>query len=541
MIVVGGDQGGERPDLGYITEWQSQAFVNGTQTNWYWSRLYTMASNFHGPSTVLDESTGRIPVLNNGPPTGPGGNGVGGTYGAGTNASVALGTPQPQITWTPYTGLVNPLQNVPNSLVDWRVGIFAGTSYAHIPNFVSLSYLFFGERLYLDMSYLNATRDLLQFGPGPGPGARDSLRDNILTGPKGTNHYWGTTIACCQARGSAFMLRDRTFPAALGGDGNIERQYFNDQITENLNYYQVWVNPYKDGATTNIENSIEGPDYPGSWGIPDTFVGNYIFLTTYGMQSLLHALGSPGSTNWSLWVSPVTRFYEGVCGMTAVGHPNSAFYCIDFTIQQANYNGDATMSGANVGPAVNGTDVSSFGNLQNGTNFLAGGQMQYASGFGYYTLAPGDTVRSVNNSYTNDGSFVDQLPGTQWFHVIGPVNNTNGTYYIQCPVGHAVTSTCPTPGAAFTGFTQNGVSLTGTQQWQILYRPSFDPGPGSGYVDNNYTKYGGQVMNGLTVMGENVADGLAIFNSAARNGPAYYNSSFPGIWWDPTIVVPGLH
>jgi hypothetical protein len=104
------------------------------------------------------------------------------------------------------------------------------------------------------------------------------------------------------------MLRDRTFPAALGGDGNIERQYFNDQITENLNYYQVWVNPYKDGATTNIENSIQGPDYPGSWGIPDTFIGNYIFLTTYAMQSYLHALGTTGSTNWKLWVSPVTRF-----------------------------------------------------------------------------------------------------------------------------------------------------------------------------------------------------------------------------------------
>jgi hypothetical protein len=319
MNVIGGDQEGEWPDLGFITEWQSQAFVNGTQTNWYWSRLYTMASYFHGPSTVLDEATGRISVLNNGPPAGPGGNGVGGTYGTGTNSTVALGTPQNRTNWVSYTGLVNPLQNVPNSLVDWRAGIFAGTSYAHIPNFVSLSYLFFGERVFLEMSYLNAQRTSLSVNTGPGPGARDSLRDNILTGPNGTNHYWEITIACSQARGSAFMLRDRTFPAALGGDGNIERQYFNDQITENLNYYQVWVNPYKDGATTNIENSIQGPDYPGSSGIPDTFIGNYIFLTTYGMQSYLHALDTTGSTNWKLWVSPVTRFYEGVCGMTANG------------------------------------------------------------------------------------------------------------------------------------------------------------------------------------------------------------------------------
>jgi hypothetical protein len=97
-----------------------------------------------------------------------------------------------------------------------------------------------------------------------------------------------------------------------------------------------------------------------------------------------------------------------------------------------------------IGPYANGTDASSFGNLQNGTNILPGGQLQYASGYGYYTLAPGGTVRNVSGTYYNGGMQIDQLPGRQWFEVIGPVNNTNRTFYIKCSLGHPVTSTCPT-------------------------------------------------------------------------------------------------
>jgi hypothetical protein len=49
----------------------------------------------------------------------------------------------------------------------------------------------------------------------------------------------------------------------------------------------------------------------------------------------------------------------------------------------------------------------------------------------------------------------------------------------------------PDPGSAFTDFTRSGVSIAGEMQDLIAYRPSFDPGPGVGYADNNYTKYGG--------------------------------------------------
>ena len=62
--VRGNADPGERPDIGFINEWSAQAFVDGTQTNLYYSRLYTMGAQSHGASTLLDESTGRIPVLN---------------------------------------------------------------------------------------------------------------------------------------------------------------------------------------------------------------------------------------------------------------------------------------------------------------------------------------------------------------------------------------------------------------------------------------------------------------------------------------------
>src|SRR5260370_3388000 len=235
-------------------------------------------------TTLLAEATGRIPVINNGPATGPGGNGVGGSYGSGTNSSIPLGSPQNQTSWGVYFfGLAQALENVPNTSIDWRCGIWlgCGTYVSHIPNFTSLSYIIFGERLYLDSTYFDPNRDLVQLQPCPA----DGYRDDIITSSSGTNHYWGLAIACCQARGSAWALRDRTFAGALGGDGNIERSYFADQVTENLNYYSVWLNPYKQGPTgTQTATTIMPPDFPASSLYPDVYIGGYIFEAAYGSQ-----------------------------------------------------------------------------------------------------------------------------------------------------------------------------------------------------------------------------------------------------------------
>jgi hypothetical protein len=77
-------------------------------------------------------------------------------------------------------------------------------------------------------------------------------------------------------------------------------------------------------------------------------------------------------------------------------------------------------------------------------------------------LTTGDTVKNINRWWNNGGTGldVDELIGTNWYTVIGPIDNTAGTYHIQCPPSHPVTTTCPTPGAAFTGFTRNGKPIT---------------------------------------------------------------------------------
>jgi hypothetical protein len=551
-VILAGDQGGFRPDLGLLNEWSAQAWVNMTQNNVFWSRLYTTGGWNHGPSVLLDESTGRIPVLNNGPPTGPGGNGVGGTYGSGTNSSVALGSPQlttylsPASSGTHYVNIAAPRENTPNTLISlWECGIwtFCGTSTSHIPNFVSLTYILFGERSDLDLYYYRANADLLQNQTGPGNGD-GSTRDIVLS--NSPNHYWGLAMACCQTRGWVWTSRERTNAATFGGDGNIERSLFNDEVTENLNYYQQWV-LWKDGATTNVESGISGPGFPGSWVIPDTFIMGYVASEIYHTQAQLHALGTRNvSRNWLLWVPPFTKYAEGVLGLALPGAPPTDFYGVDFTVSLSIANGDFNpstqsggMFGPNVGPALNGTDVSSWGDLGpgNGTNINAGGQLFNQAGF---TLAAGDQVRNVTNPLYGPNRQIDELPGTTWFSVTGPIDNTAHTYHIQCPVGHAHTATCPTPGAAFTGFSRSGVSIAGETNDQIIYRPTFDPGGGGGYSDNNYTQYAGQMMTWWTVMGENVSDGLAHFNAPARNGPAYYHSDQPLEWGDPTVVVPGI-
>jgi hypothetical protein len=59
---------------------------------------------------------------------------------------------------------------------------------------------------------------------------------------------------------------------------------------------------------------------------------------------------------------------------------------------------------------------------------------------------------------------IDQLPGDQWFEIMEPIDNSQYfvTYHVRCPIGHPVDKTCPTPGAAFTGWTRNGVDISGT-------------------------------------------------------------------------------
>jgi hypothetical protein len=216
-----------------------------------------------------------------------------------------------------------------------------------------------------------------------------------------------------------------------------------------------------------------------------------------------------------------------------------SFYCIDYTFQPTIHDGIQPIigQGGNQGQFMNGTDAADFGSWSPFTNVLTGGQLSESS----YTITAGDTIKPIVG-WGQPEAGLDQLSdGTKWYNIIGPIDNSgfNKTFYLQCPTDHAVDATCPTPGAAFTGFTRGGVPVVNEMGYdEPKYRLQYDPGPGQGYADPNYVQYGGQTINGLHILGHSVPNAMSDFN--ARAGTGYYQSGLPSNWWDPSVVIPGL-
>jgi hypothetical protein len=549
--VIGFQGAGTRPDLGVSGEWASQAFITGTQHDWDNARLFTLGTSTHGYGTLLNEATGRLPALNNGPPTGPGGNGVGGSY-------AGLGAPQPSVsldsggsclTSFSITGLADTPHNTYNiDLNQWR----CGTYISHMPSFNGFTYAVFGDRHFLDMMRWHGNQDYLQQRVGPGPAlGQGYYRDNNASFNGTTYHYYGLLTDCCQTRGSAHLFRDIIYPATFGSDGDIERSYFHDFLKETANYYPLWLK-FKDNAglsaNTNYSTSIMTPDAPGYSTVSDTFIMSYVAAEAgWMMTTFLHEpLGSS-------WMSKYQRFYEGVMGGQLPGAPVS-FYAVDFNMEPFIHNGDdgsltsqnEAAGTGNFGPSVNGTDASDFGSSASYTYIFSGGQI---GGDNRYTYTAGDFLKPITAFPFFGAPKFDQLDGSVWYKILGPVNNnvSPATFYLQCPVGHAVDATCPTPGAAFTGFSRGGVTVTNERDYMFKFRLTFDPGPGNGYVDSGYDQYAGQTLSALKILGYSVPHALADF--AARDGgntvgaaspSGGYNSSLPSNWWDQTVIIPGL-
>jgi hypothetical protein len=153
----------------------------------------------HGVNMMINEATGRIPAINNGPPNGPGGNGNGGSY-------AGLGAPMPQVqllNQPQLSGLADVPHDQPNPEYDIAGGTFYyGTYISHRPNFNGFTYMVFGSRHFLDMMRWNGNADYAQQRPGPGPDlGQGYYRDNNATFTDGKiYHYYGLLIDCCQTR-----------------------------------------------------------------------------------------------------------------------------------------------------------------------------------------------------------------------------------------------------------------------------------------------------------------------------------------------------
>ena len=208
LNVIGG--GGDRHAArsGITNEWAAKAFITQAQGDWDLTRLFTLGTSMHGYSTLLDESTGRISALNNGPPTGPGGNGNGGTY-------AGLGPLRNQINWLqPGSTSASPSPDhtlPPGAVYDISGGTLnGGTGNDHMPIFRRFhlcgvwrsSFPRFDAVARRAGFFAAARRTGTDLGQG-------YYRDNNAKFTDGNvYHYWGLTTVCCQGRGSAWLTRD---------------------------------------------------------------------------------------------------------------------------------------------------------------------------------------------------------------------------------------------------------------------------------------------------------------------------------------------
>jgi hypothetical protein len=541
LNVIGFQGAGDRPDLGMTSEWAAQAWINGSEQNWDYARLFTLGTSMHGQATLLSEATGRIPPLNNGPPTGPGGNGQGSSY-------AALGAPQPGVTinsggtcfngggWF-TNGVADPPLDQPSAAFPAALGQWlCGTYVSHMPAFDGFTYPIFGSRHFLDVMRWHGNQDYAQQRTGPGPElGQGYYRDNNATFTDGhTYHYYGLTIDCCQTRGSAWLNRDIIYAATFGSDSDPERTYFHDFLVETNNYYPLWLTWKGGPGSTNYATSIEPPNGPGADVSLEPFISTYVLDSgAWMMTTFLHEpLGSQ-------WMSKYQRFYEGVLGGQLPGAPVS-YYGFDYFYnpQLNDGSGSPSPQGGNIGRYTNGVDAADYGTFEpNSMAVLTGGQLQQGQVLLHLTV--GDTLKNFTTWFGS--APIDQLLGTRWYTIIGPIDNSAGTFYLQCNAADhiAFPSQCPVAGAAFTGFTKGGVPVV--NEFGVegpKWRPQFDPGACSGYPAVNYVQYAGNAINALNILGYKVSHAMADFNF--RCGPQYYKLMLPSFNWDPTVVVPGL-
>jgi hypothetical protein len=316
--------------------------------------------------------------------------------------------------------------------------------------------------------------------------------------------------------------------AIYGADANPEARYNTDRSIENSNYYPQFLS-YKDGpGNTNYSNSITPPDNVGGAYSVDTFVSNYLFLAAYHGWVTMH---DPMA---KIWLTQLQRFTNAALGEGSPGHV-SAYYGIDYVFSPAVHNGQWLGPNAgNIGQYMNGTDASDYGSGASFPAIQSGGVINQNPA--RYVITSGDTMKNLNIT-ANGGNFsFDQLPPDQWMTIIGPIDNTAGTFHILCPASHPVDASCPSPGVgAFTQFTRNGTPVVNETGENFIFRLSYNP-PTS-YADPTYIPYGGEMIYGLKVLGYDVTSALNIWNTRAGTG-SYNSQTEPSQYWDLSVLVP---
>jgi hypothetical protein len=528
-VAVAGSGVGGRPDLGLVGEYFSQAFLTGDLIRWQKARIFTLVSVHYVNGSLLNEATGRIPVLNNGPPCAD--PSVCPTAHTGSGASYnQLGAPFKELqlfAGSDTTGALQavPLDNVPvNDGANhyytynfWYFGYSDGND--HAPAWNNGLYTIFGSRHYLDAMYFGGDRaNYVTSAYNYLPEGRQHVTVNGLT-------YYGLFWGCCERRGAFWAYRDKMLPAALGGDDNIERSYFDDMLTENYWYGQT----LSDNPSAPMYHSISEP-MPGGPGEP-TFIDGYgTEVTWLGFAMMRDRLAANWMPRWY-------RFWAAACGETIIANSPDSIWCAD-------YGHDAVTHDA-VSGTINTTDAADLGvddaESVSCTNFTsASGTIFLNNASPNQVLVNGGRLKLLGkvlgvNGYCNNIT-IDQLDPSVWF----TITNVSGSNFQLIN---------PRTGTPFAEFTSGGSAYTGLGQNYKVRWPANTSG--TGWRHYSYIPYAewsiwalSTIQNAASLPRSGINQMITVLK---RRGVQMYGSP-PGadvgsdvatqMLWDPTVSVP---
>jgi hypothetical protein len=511
--VIGGPGVGDRPDIGLVNEWAAQAIILQTGQSWDRMRLFAVAAAGHPASSVLNEATGYLPPVNNGPP--------GGNH-AGSGASYpGLGAPQPNAFFAACDyigGMAVPLNNVPANLSDHGVGYCGGfwgdtgTLNDHMPSFANAAYATLGSRHLLDALYQLGNRSVLTMQAADGEAQRS------YTVP-GATRFYGLHINCCQNRGAAWANRDKGWAAYLGADSNPERDYFHDMMVENLYYFDAY-GVWKDGTDPNHGYS-QGIYIPGGGIEDDTFIDNFWAMSAYSQWAMAR---DPFSKRM---LDRIYKLYLALCdGNAAEGGsiPNalSAYYCATFSYgpsQKIAMSPGEILGQGNIGFHWNSIDARDIGVMTVYPTFTSS-SATVSQTARFWLMQDGDEVHVVDNPP------LDQLNTSSWFRVRNVnMNNPAGvpTFEIENP---------NSPGVSISSWTYHGAPFSGA--FRLKYRV-YAPVPLSANM-SAYSKDAATLLRGLRSIGYNFNHALAIQEQRGIDGYESGNNSRYN--WSKTLNVP---
>jgi hypothetical protein len=519
----GGGGPGERGTLGVQNDWLAGAFTLETPAAWDLARL-SGNSTPYPVDHMRDEVTGRIPILNNGPPAANHG-GSGASY---TDGSLTL-SPRVDVSigGSFVDGVAAPRQNVPvAAYTNYYYMNLVSVGNDHAPSMVDGWYQFHGGRQALQYIYDYANRGQLEITDG------DHIafyQTSVINGVR----YYGLHDACCQIRGAAWVHRDKTMGAAFGSDNNIERKYFQDMLVEN---YWHWI---------ALENYLDGSS-PGSFSgnltetwyemNPSSFKAVYVQMTMDQSYALLR---DPTSAHF---IPHFIARANARCSDTIPGSLSS-WFCGSFNwignVRDATHTNDCNAPFAaycaNTGQYFDQSPAE-YGEAQDYWCVNHGGNppdIWVSAGDTNQIASNGDKVKNptplVGNSpaLISGGAYPDQLSDrTFWYTISNVVKNSTGGV-----ISFKIIN--PATGTPFTSYTTSGATIDSCIYFKLRPTDPADFNPTTGW-HSAYTDYEMAAIKSLMNLG--FTDVLPAYNKMISRGG--HNRGDPKFEIDENVRIP---